>query len=115
MHWDVKSTRKAVIWLTMQATSSHVETSILPNAVEAMEYLDCMAFPSIVRPIQDMERVAKCECLPCMEKVRLDDQSSIDSASEQEPTDKLMSEDLQAEIAFSSLLCYLIGASDPKL
>jgi hypothetical protein len=49
--------------------NKHV-SHILPNAVEAMEYLGCMAFPSIVRPIQDMEQAAGCECLPCMEKIQ---------------------------------------------
>jgi hypothetical protein len=29
-----------------------------------------MAFPSIVRPIQDMEQAAGCECLPCMAKIQ---------------------------------------------
>ena len=58
------------------AANKHVRNAILPNAVEAMEYLGYMAFPSIMRPIQDIERVAGCECLPCMEKLLPIDPSS---------------------------------------
>ena len=58
------------------AGNKYVKSSILPNAVEAMEYLGSIAFPSVLRPIQDMERAAGCECLPGMEKVKIDDQSS---------------------------------------
>ena len=62
------------------AGNKHVKSSILPNAVEAMEYLGSIAFPNVLRPIQDMERVAGCECLPCMEKVKIDGLASTDDA-----------------------------------
>ena len=52
------------------AGNKRVSSSTLPDAVEAMEYFGCIAFPSIIRPIQDMERVAGCECLPYLEKMR---------------------------------------------
>jgi hypothetical protein len=40
----------------------------LPDAVDAMAYIGGAAFPNIIRPIQDMERAAGCQSLPCMEK-----------------------------------------------
>ena len=71
--------------ITEYAGNKHVSNKLLPNAVEAMEYIGSSSFPSIMRSIQDMERAAGCECLSYMEKIKVDDRrTSLEKATQEE-------------------------------